>query len=174
MGQKMGFDFGLEKCPGKIRKFRWMLVLDGVCGSKSKSGGIPALPPSKAARPSVSLREMEARHLVETIYYPSRPEWKPLQVVLYDLSGGKHPVMEWLKELYDGETAKWKFPATDKFCKQASLDMLDGCGEIIQSWIYEEVWPLTADFGDLDMGSSEVATCDLTLRYARAYIKGNG
>ena len=31
-------------------------------------------------------------------------------------------------------------------------------------------WEWSIDFGDLDMSLSDVLTCDLTLRYARAYI----
>ena len=170
--RSMALDFGLDKCPGRRMKFRWLLTIEDVCGTTSK--GVSTLPPIKSARPSYSFREAEARHLVETIYYPTKIDTKPLQVTLYDTSNGKHPIMEWLKKLYDPKEATWKFPAVESYCKTASLILLDGCGKTIETWTYEDVWPLSADFTDLDMGSSEVVTCDLTLRYSRAYLVESG
>lgn len=56
------------------RKFRWLLVIDGVSGNQP----INSLPPSKSARPSISFKTMEIQHLNETIYRPAKPDWKPI------------------------------------------------------------------------------------------------
>jgi hypothetical protein len=49
------------------------------------------------------------------------------------------------------------------------LTLYDGCGEMIEGWVLENVWCQNAEFGELDMQSSEVVTCEVTLRYDRAY-----
>ncbi len=163
----MAMDFGLPTPSSNLlckRKFRWLLKIDGV------SGQIGTLPPMKSARPSLSFREMEIKHLTETIYYPARPEWKPIQLVLYDVSLDGNPIFDWIKKVYDPEAGDW-FPVTqNKFLKDARLEMYDGCGNIIEKWTYENAWPQVAEFGELDMGNHDVVTCDLTLRYARAFI----
>lgn len=167
MGQNMGLGLGLDKCPGKKMRFRWMFNIPNVCGT---GGGVNALPPSKAARPSMTFREMEARHLNETIFYPGKPEWKPIQVTLYDLAGGSNPVFQWFQKVYDPTQGSFGPSVNTQFIQDCTLVMLDGCGNTLETWTYENAWPQVNEFGDLDMGSSEVVTCDITLRYARAYV----
>ena len=47
--------------------------------------------------------------------------------------------------------------------------MYDGCGEMLEKWIFENVWPNNIEWGELDMSDSQYVTIDLTLRYDRAY-----
>ena len=79
-----------------------------------------------------------------------------------------------MQQVYDpseGGESKYK-PSCDGFKKRdAKLELYDGCGKILETWVYEGIWPQSVEFGDLDMTSSDVITCDLTLRYDRAYIK---
>lgn len=172
MGRQMGFDFGLEN-PNTCykRKNRWLFKIEGVSAQ-----GVDSLPPTKSARPSLSFKEIEVQHLNETIYYPGKPEWKPINLILYDLkqpsSRGVNPIFKWLSEIYDPkENSKYK-PSCDGFKKpQATLELYDGCGKTIETWVFETVWPQAVEFGELDMGSSDLITCDLTLRYDRAYIE---
>jgi hypothetical protein len=167
MGRNMGLDYGLEKnevCYG--RKFRWLLKIDDVSAT-----GINSLPPEKSARPNLSFKEMEAQHLTETVYYPSKPDWKPINLVLYDLKKNKNPVMEWIKKIYDPNgDGTWNPSGDNDFKKKATLEMYNGCGDTIEKWVYENAWPQAVEFGDLDMGSEEVVKIDITLRYDRAYI----
>jgi phage tail-like protein len=181
---RMGLQFGLEtnlSDPSSVsktclRKFRWLFEIDGISAS-----GIQSLPPSQAARPSVSFSESEVRHLNENYYYPAKPDWKPVNLILFDIvksnsAGGRlHPVFEWMKKIYDPKAdARWQ-PAADGFItgftREARLKMLDGCGNVIETWFFENAWPQAIDFGTLDMANNEIVTCDITLRYARAYIE---
>lgn len=166
----MGFDYGDGSLSDKIvcfkRKYRWMFYIPDVCGE-----GAPLLPPSKSARPSLSFKEMDAQHITETIYYPSKPEWKPINITLYDIVKRKNPVIEWIKKVYDvSETnVKWKAGSGIKIgtCR---IELYDGVGEVIETWKLENAWPNNIEFGDLDYGSSDILSVDLTLRYDRAYI----
>lgn len=163
----MGFQFGLEKASlSHMRKFRWLLKIPDVSAQ-----GTDALPPSKSARPSLSFKEMEAQHLNETIFFPAKPEWKPINLTLYDIKNGSSPVFKWLNHIYkvSNSAATWA-PSCEGFKRQMVLEMYDGCGCIQEKWIYENAYPTTIDFGDLDMASSEVCMIDMTIRYDRAYI----
>ena len=132
---------------------------------------------SKSARPNLSFKEIEAQHLNETIYFTGKPEWKPITLTLYETKHAAfHPVFNWLRQVYNPRnTASFDSsykPSCDGFKKpKATLELYDGCGEILETWVYESIWPQSVEFGDLDMTSSDVITCDITLRYDRAYIE---
>ena len=49
------------------------------------------------------------------------------------------------------------------------LVLYDGCGNPLEMWSFDGLWPQAAEFGQLDMSSAEVVTCDVTMRYDRAY-----
>jgi T4-like virus tail tube protein gp19 len=171
MVQSMGLGYGLptSSSPGTAckRKFRWLFNINDVSGAV---GSVQALPPQKSERPSLTFRETTIQHINETIYYPAKPDWKPVTLVLYDLATNTNPVFTWIQNAYDPTSGNW-FPATNgSFIKDATLNLFDGCGNIIESWTYENAWPQQSDFGDLDMGNSELCVCTVTIRYARAYI----
>lgn len=166
--RKMGFN-GLGNSDNCfIRQFRWILEIENVCGGEDV--GITILPPLKAQRPIISFRSMDDYHLTEMVSIPSRPEWRPINVTLWTTkTKGMNPVFKWLKTYYDAKKGTIKF-YKDFQKSKVKLIMLDGCGQDIETWVYENVYPEQIDFGTLDMAHSDVVTCDLTLRYARAYI----
>lgn len=186
----MGFGFGLNAADTKFkRKNRWLFKIPSISDES-----LFALPPSKAARPSISFKEIEAQHISETVYYPSKPDWKPINLTLYDINREgalDHPVFKWLKSFYDpqkgilnyscgpgGSTIVSQSSQTTRFPQnfkkpEAFLEMYDGCGCIIEKWKFETVWPQSVDFGELDMMSSDITTCDIVLRYDRAYIESD-
>jgi hypothetical protein len=150
------------------RKFRWLLEIPDVCGDR-----INTLPPSKSARPSISFKEIEVQHLSETIYFPGKPDWKPLNLTVYDVktSSGNHPIIDWIAKLYEVNegSATYKKSCDGFKVNSARLSMFDGCGNTCETWIFESAWVQSADFGELEMSSSDITYCDLTLRYDRAY-----
>ena len=170
MAQTLGLDFGLESPDLCMkRKFRWVFKIPEV----SAVEGVNALPPDKGARPSLSFKETEAQHLNEIVYYPAKPDWKPINLTLYDLKKRKNPIIDWLSELYNPESAAWKigYGGGGKFKKTATLEMYDGCGGVIEKWTLDNVWPNNIEWGELDMSDNMYVTIDLTLRYDRAYIE---
>jgi len=177
MSRCMGFDFGLETKEYSSclkRTDRWLFKIPQISADK-----IESLPPLKSARPSISFKTMEIQHLNEIIYRPSKPDWKTVSLVLYDLKRKTHPVFDWLQRQYDPSNGDWysggRAPnsalVSTFIVDQALLDLYDGCGNILETWVYENVWPETIDFGDLFMEDASFITCDLTLRYDRAYLE---
>lgn len=159
---------------GKIRnacfkqKHRWMFTIAGV-----SEEGVRALPPNKSARPSLAFKEIEVQHVNEVIYLPGKPDWKPINLVLYDIKKNNHPVFEWIKNhIYNPKTGDYKLDP--KFKKTAKLELFDGCGTVIEKWVFEEAWPNNIEWGDLDMATSDIVVVDLTLRYSRAYLEPIG
>ncbi len=150
------------------RKHRWIFRIPDV-----SSEGVGVLLHQKAARPALSFKEIEVNHMQETIYLAGRPDWKPITMTLYDTkplfsSDNFNPVFLWIQSYYDPEFGEFRYPA-DLKKDYAYLDLYDGCGESIENWTFESVWCQNVEFGELDMSSSEVITCDVTLRYDRAY-----
>ena len=165
----MSFDYGLEKddCCYKFKR-AWILTIYDVCAD-----GVQSLPPSKSARPNINFKTMEIISLNENITRPTRPDWKPLNLVLFDIKKNNHPVFEWIKKIYDPENdAKWS-PPDDLIKSQARLQLFSTCGDVIETWVYENVWPESADFSELDMSSGEILYCNLSLRYDRAWIENS-
>ena len=105
MAQQMGWgdSFGLVDGCFK-RKNRWLLTIPDISAE-----GINSLPPSKASRPSLSFKELSLEHLNETIYFPGKPEWKPITLTLYDMAKPTHKIWEWIYSYYDLENDKFKF-----------------------------------------------------------------
>ena len=152
------------------RKFRWLFDIEGV--SQGEGGSLPALPPKSGARPNISFNEIKVEHLTETIYYPGKPDWQTIELVLYDVTEDckTNPVFEWLQLLYDPESGDYT-PVVDAGYKDtATLTLFDGCGSPIETWTFENAYPQRIDWGTLDMDESDIVTVDLTLRYDRAFI----
>lgn len=163
----MGFGYGLEKSGScLLKRYQWLLYIPDVCVD-----GVNALPPSKSSRPSISFKEIEIPHLTETLARPGRPEWKPIPLTLYDLKKTYgHPVFNWLKKIYDAKEGRYYASMDNELLLDGHLDMLSGCGEVLETWYFENLWPQNIDFGELDMGNSEFVTCDLSIRFDRAYM----
>lgn len=143
----------------------------------------------KASRPSFSFKEEEAKHLTETIYFPGRPEYKPLKITLMDTINAYNPVAEWLGFSYGTATnrrgfklGQW-FPSLEfadqpnpsrKFKRDVTVTSLDGKGIPLDQWFYYNAWPQNVEFGDFDMTTSDIMRITLDLRFDRAeYISCN-
>jgi len=167
------------------RKFRWMFRIDSVTGSptdSSKNNGIYVLPPSASARPKLGFKEAEAQHLSETIFYPVKPDWKPINLKLYDISHPlikENPVTKWLKTIYDAQQGQWVASSDlitngfDGLKRDATVELYDGCGCVLETWVYENAYPMEIDFSQLEMSSNDIVMIDITLRYDRAYVLDN-
>lgn len=175
----MNCNMGMGKLAGFTtiikRKFRWKLRIADKGIGISTEDGPEVLLPFKFGRPDLEFKDIEVNHVIEDVYLPGKPNWKPVTMTLYDTCPPKsHPVWDWILRIYDPENGGF-FPILDKKCKQdVYLCLLNGCGQVLESWVFENAYPSQVNFQELDMGSSEVVTCDVTLRYDRAYLEKTG
>lgn len=168
MGRRMGIGGPGSSDACFQRNFRWGLLIDNVIGIDG--AGTNILPPLKSHKPIISFREIEEFHLTEMIHIPGRPDWRPIDVTCYSMkTNGLNPIYKWLTNYYNPKKGTIGY-YRDFVKPKAMLQMYDGCGNIIEKWTYENVYPISVDFGDLDMATSHAVTCTLQLRYARAYI----
>lgn len=169
MGRNMGIGVlgGPDIC--LKRKFRWMFSIPDVVGESANM-----LPPDKAARPSLAFKEIQAEHLNETIYFAGKPDWKPINITLFDLKTNNNPIFNWLKNQYDTcgmGRGEWKRPGSN-WKRTVNLELYDGCGDVLERWVLMNAWPNNTEWGELDMRSSDYCTVEMTLRYDRAWIEG--
>jgi hypothetical protein len=157
------------------RKNRWMFSIPGIAGTGGTIA-IPALPPKQSARPSLSFKEVEFQHLNESIWYPMKPDWKPINLILFDLACNQNGIFNWIQQYYDPTQDGLNTLALPAALKQpmAQLELYDGCANTLECWTYENVYPQNIEFGELDMESSDIVMVNITLRYDRAYVIKGG
>lgn len=161
------------------RKFRWLFYVNGVNNDQIIGDGFNALPPSKASRPNISFKSAQFEHLNETISFPVKPEWKPINITLFDIKCKLNPIWDnWLNLIYRPKEDKnnYSYPINQgaqnkSFKRDASLKLFDGCGKMIESWIFESAYPEDINFDELNMDENGIVNINLTLKYDRAYIE---
>jgi hypothetical protein len=174
----MGLAWSAAACCLK-RKFRFLFEISDITsiynGTPNFGDVSKMMPPERAARPSLSIKEIDAVHLNETIYYPGRPEWKPLQVTLFDVMR-TNPIWDWLSKFYDPNTGAYKISSNGihNLKKVARVYILDGQGNECERWLYYGAFPTEIEFGELDMTDPDMVKVTLTLRYDRAVVSYNG
>jgi hypothetical protein len=171
---------GLLGAPGTVfkRKFRWTFALNGTV-----AGDIPAMFIKKAARPKVTGEEKEINFLNGVTWIPGKYKPDELNVTYYDVgysnTGGGNDggdaaksgiaaLYSYISTLYDMENpARMRQAAIPAgYCARAGvLTMLDGCGTPIEIFTYNQPWPNSIDFGDLDYSQNEDCEISLVMRY---------
>src|SRR4051812_1810860 len=139
------------------RSFRWLFVIPGICAD-----GVDSLPPLKIDNIDFSYKEMQAEHLNETIYFPSKPEFSPIKLTLYDIQKTKeNPIFTWIKRVYNPKYCSyWKPALTDPTIKVGICYLVryNGCGEEMERWVFEHAWPKSASFYGGNMESDDHVT----------------
>lgn len=195
MALAFGLDGSSEGTPYGRRvikqRFRWLFKVDRLIADESASGGITALPPKRGARPNLGWKEQELQHLTESITYPFKPEWKAIQLILYDTYcpttfgiDVQNPIFEWIRSTdnflqkglyFVNETEATWTPIVDaRFKRRGELSLYDGCGHEIEKWIFENCYPSDVQWGELDMEDSQLVTVEIQLKYDRAYTMKSG
>ncbi len=177
----MAIEMGLGKLQNAVfkRKFRWLFFVEGINNQQIIGDGVNALPPSKASRPSLSFKSTSFEHLNETIFFPIKPDWKPINLVLFDTKCNMNPIWDnWITPMYNPKNngLNYNYPIDEKnfsnsFKKNATLKLYDGCGEIMESWVFENAYPEDINFDELSMEENGIVSITLTLRYDRAYVE---
>lgn len=166
------------------RKFRWTMEFRGVCGYDAIN--IDPAYVKAANRPTLAIEEVAINYLHGIMYIPGKGTPDTTVVTYYDVassSGSKaiSSLFTWLATVYNFTDAK-KLTMSSAMnvrggytAKAGILRMLDGCGNVIDGFLYLSPWPTNIAFGELDYGTNDECTVDVTLRYRNfEYFTGNG
>lgn len=145
------------------RKHRWLFETLGPIAPNA------LLILQSASRPSFKFEEPEMHHNQEVAYFAGKQSWDPITLVWYDseqqpdVSGA---IYAWLGSVVDLTAVNVATPAAYK--GDAQLSVTDGTGAANEQWNMYGCWPSAVNFQELDYSSTDLLTCEATLRYDRA------
>jgi len=167
------------------RKFRWTMQI-GYCFSGSTPKLVAEEFVKVGARPSLEIEEQEINYLHGKFWLPGKATWQAITVTYYDLAGSGPfgtglttsgaeitSIFGWIASIYDitDPVNLHMGSAPQTYYGQALLYLYDGCGNTVEGWLLQNMFPTSINFGELDMSSSEECTVELQLRYANVQYK---
>ena len=166
------------------QKNRWRVTFSNL------GGGVDAQPLSMQAvtitRPSLTFDEVQLDRYNSRAWVAGKHTFDPMTLTLEDdvtstasrVIQDQLQAQQWLIGAEGqwlaarGEGSLYKFVTT--------LDQLDGNEQVIEEWIMEGCFIVTANYGDLDYSTGDQVIIELTLRYDHArqtlggYEQGQG
>lgn len=164
------------------RRFRWSLEIDYCTTGSTKS--VPREFVKVAARPQIDIEETEINYLHGKFWIPGKGTWQTMTVTYYDVSANStffnspplgdtamtiNGLLGWIASVYDitNPTTLYMGSKLQDYQGLARIFLYDGCGNALEGWLLQNVWPQAINFGELDMSSSDECTIELTLRYSQ-------
>ena len=146
-----------------LRKNRWLLRFPSDLG-------IQEWWLSSANRPTITQKETEIPFLNTSTWVVGRYNWETIQITLRDPIGpsASQAVMEWIRLHSESVTGRQGYAAGYK--RDVELEMLDPTGVVVQKWILKNTMCTTANFGELNYNTDDLADITLTLRFDYAIL----
>lgn len=148
------------------RKFRFTFEISGFCNNEKNR--VPEHFVKVASRPNLEVEETEINFLNATTWEPGKAKWQSINVTYLDVAADTNRFLfNWLATIYDytdpvnlrmGKRIDWNATGV--------LNLYDGCGQLLEQWQLQRLWPTNVNWGDLDYSSSDFAEIELTLRYS--------
>lgn len=158
------------------RKHRWVFETLGRGTGTFSQAELLVL--EKASRPSFKFEEPEMHHNQEVARFAGKQDWDPITMIWYDSEQNpdiSRGVYHWLETVVNMQELSVAHPRYYK--RTASLVMLDGAGQTTEQWQMLGTWPQAINWQELDYASTDLMTCEATMRYDRAVrtcISGTG
>jgi hypothetical protein len=156
------------------RKFRWTLTISPKCpqGNYANTGlGVGYIGPNfckVASRPNYDIEETELNFLNAKTWIAGKLTWQSITATFIDASAAEiQNLYLWIGQnaRLDDNIKFWQGTQFQDYAASAELILYTGCGQPMEAWLLDNVWPQAVNFGELDYTSSEEATIELTLRY---------
>lgn len=159
------------------RKFRWTMEIQYCVSGTAKTVASEFV--KVGSRPQLDIEEQEINYLHGKMWIPGKVTWQTMTVTYYDVSGKVSGlaggattlgIFGWIASVYDitDPTKLYMGSRLSDYEGEGRIFLYDGCGNALEGWLLKNVWPQSVNFGELDMGSSEECTIELTLRYSNA------
>ena len=125
---------------------------------------------SSASRPKITQDDTEIPFINTSTFVVGRYKWETISVKLRDPIGpsASQAIMEWVRLHSESVTGRQGYAAGYK--RDVEIEMLDPNGVVVSKWILKNTFITSADFGNLDYNTSDLATIDLTLRFDYAIL----
>jgi hypothetical protein len=132
---------------------------------------IPAYLIKAAARPSMTNGEIVLDHINVDRKVKGKSRWNDVSITLYDpiTSEGAQAVMEWVRFHHESLTGRDGY-STD-YKRNIEFYALSALGEKIENWTLQGAFISEANFGQMDWGTEEAVTIELTLKYDYAILQ---
>ena len=154
-----------EMLPNKFepkRKFRWVLMLEGIDAFLVKSTN----------RPSFTIAEETLNFINSKRYIAGRLTFSTISMVLHDpiAPSGAQQVMEWIRT--HAESVSGRAGYADFYKRDLQLKLLDPIGTVVELWDMKGCFLTSADYGSLDY-SDDSANMDinLTIRFDNCVLQ---
>lgn len=153
------------------RKCRWTFRIEDICGNLNVPENFVKL----ASRPNLNVDEIEVPFLGAKLNVPGRGLWDNITITYYDLSGKEAFTLSnlytWIDRLHNFDTNSGpaeEYKQSSKISEYSGrgiLTLFDGCGNELEEWQFNKIWPVSANFGELDYADSNEVNIELTLRF---------
>jgi len=154
------------------RKHRW--YFETLAGAAAGGGMVfqssELLVLQSASRPSFKFEQPEMHHNQEVIRLAGKQDWDPVTMVWYDCEQQpdiSRTIYRWLNTVVNMQGITVATPNTYKI--NASLITADGFGNVSERWWMQGCWPAEVNWQELDYTSTDLLTCEVTMRFDRAF-----
>ena len=133
--------------------------------------GIPAFTIKAMNRPQIQFDEVVLEHINVKRYVKGKGAWQPLEITLYDpiVPSASQAVMDWVREHHESVTGRQGY--SDFYKKDITFNLLGPVGDIVEEWTLKGAFIQSANFGDMDYGTSDPVEIALTLQYDYAILQ---
>jgi len=133
--------------------------------------GIPAFTIKAMNRPQIQFDEVVLEHINVKRYVNGKGAWQPLEITLYDpiVPSASQAVMEWVRQHHESVTGRQGY--SDFYKKDITFNLLGPVGDIVEEWTLKGAFIQSANFGDLDYGTSDPVEIAVTLQYDYAILQ---
>jgi len=156
------------------RKFRWRFSLSFTCGSNTEYFWASNV--FSGSRPKINIDEVDVHYNGQKYKIPAQEvTYEPIEFSFYDVVGlDLNSLYRWI-QIY--MRTKDPFSVNVPPCQSAFgriiLEMLDGCGNVVETCVLWDAWPSSVDFGELDMSQPDACMIKMTVTYNAASINSN-
>jgi hypothetical protein len=144
-----------EMLPNKFepkRRFRWVLMLEGIDAFLVKS----------TSRPTFTIAEEMIPFINSKRYIAGRLTFNTIDIALHDpiAPSGAQQVMEWIRT--HAESVSGRAGYADFYKRDLQLKLLDPIGTVVELWDMKGCFLTNASYGSLDY-NDDSANMDITL-----------
>ena len=134
-------------------------------------GDVPSYLIKAAARPTITNGEVVLDHINIDRKVKGKSRWNDVSITLYDpiVPSGAQAVMEWIRLHHESLTGRDGY--STQYKKDITFHSLSPTGEKIEEWTLKGAFILDSNFGQMDWGTEEAVTIELTLKYDYAILQ---